>query len=176
MTDDPGQSRANHQPAPAASEPSEPSAETDETEVAPPHDALGAYVLDALPMDERRDFESHLATSTDCRQAVAELAPVVAVLPRLYDREPAATVASREAIPVPAADLRERIVTAAQRVGPPTVATGPGADRTAGRAAGRSRLRPRRRWSAWGLIPGSVTAGRSPRRWRWSPWAVLFGL
>ena len=35
-----------------------------------------------------------------------------------------------------AADLRDQIVTAAQCTGPPTVATGPGSDRTAGRAAG----------------------------------------
>ena len=52
------------------------------------HDAVGAYVLDALPEDERRAFEAHLATCLTCRQGVAELAPVVALLGRRYDAEP----------------------------------------------------------------------------------------
>ena len=47
----------------------------------PPHDALGGYLLDALPDDERLAFEQHLSECADCRQAVAELAPVVALLP-----------------------------------------------------------------------------------------------
>lgn len=74
-----------------------------------PHDAVGAYLLDALPEAERASFERHLATCPDCRREVAELAPVAALLPRLLELEP-----ESDAIPAPSPDLRSRILTAAR--------------------------------------------------------------
>ena len=37
------------------------------------HDLAALYVLDALPNDERRTFESHLEECRDCRKEVQEL-------------------------------------------------------------------------------------------------------
>jgi len=45
------------------------------------HLLVGAYVLDALPPDERAAFEAHLRICADCRAEVAELGPVVDALP-----------------------------------------------------------------------------------------------
>lgn len=49
-----------------------------------PHDqlreSLGAYVLDQLDADERREVEDHLETCADCRGEVAEIAPLAAAL------------------------------------------------------------------------------------------------
>ncbi|MBN9169085.1 MAG: zf-HC2 domain-containing protein, partial [Microbacterium sp.] len=42
-----------------------------------------AYVLGALSADDRREFEAHLEACPDCRRAVAELAPTVALLSRV---------------------------------------------------------------------------------------------
>lgn len=42
-----------------------------------------AYVLGALSSAERRQFEQHLEECATCRAQVAELAPTVALLPRL---------------------------------------------------------------------------------------------
>ena len=48
------------------------------------HDPYGeldaAYVLDALPPDERADFEAHLGGCAECRARVAELRPLLPVL------------------------------------------------------------------------------------------------
>ncbi|PXX60267.1 anti-sigma-K factor RskA [Nocardia tenerifensis] len=38
-----------------------------------PHNRTGAYVLDALPVDERADFERHLTDCAGCRSEVAEM-------------------------------------------------------------------------------------------------------
>jgi hypothetical protein len=83
---------------------------------------VGAYVLDALPEDERRAFEAHLSTCPTCRQGVAELAPVVSLLGRRYDAEPAPA-----ADLVPSADLRGRILAAAQAQPNAAAATQPAA-------------------------------------------------
>jgi anti-sigma factor RsiW len=45
------------------------------------HDLVGAYVLDALPPEERAAFEAHLAGCPACRAEVTELGRVVEVLP-----------------------------------------------------------------------------------------------
>ena len=45
-----------------------------------------AYVLGSLSAADRREFESHMATCADCREAVGELSGVPALLSRL-DRE-----------------------------------------------------------------------------------------
>ncbi|BDH06260.1 MULTISPECIES: anti-sigma factor [Streptomyces] len=41
------------------------------------HDAVGAYVLDALPADERAAFENHLAACAACREEAAQLMEAV---------------------------------------------------------------------------------------------------
>ncbi|GHE95561.1 hypothetical protein E5082_22965 [Streptomyces griseoluteus] len=41
------------------------------------HDAVGAYVLDALPPDERAAFENHLAACAACREEAAQLMEAV---------------------------------------------------------------------------------------------------
>ncbi|MFD4786902.1 anti-sigma factor domain-containing protein [Streptomyces sp. NPDC058459] len=41
------------------------------------HDAVGAYVLDALPPDERAAFENHLAACAACREEAARLMEAV---------------------------------------------------------------------------------------------------
>jgi anti-sigma-K factor RskA len=43
------------------------------TEDTAPHHDLGAYLLDALPADQREDFERHLASCEACRSELAEL-------------------------------------------------------------------------------------------------------
>lgn len=88
-----------------------------------PHDAVGAYLLDALPEEERAAFEVHLATCESCRREVAELAPVVALLPRLLELESEEREgAAAEALPSPAPDLRNRILEAARAEARPPVA------------------------------------------------------
>ncbi|GIW04701.1 MAG: hypothetical protein KatS3mg059_1321 [Thermomicrobiales bacterium] len=74
-----------------------------------PHDAVGAYLLDALPAEERIAFETHLRTCESCRLEVAQLAPVVQLLPRVLEAESAG--AAEEA---PGSTLRDRILAAAR--------------------------------------------------------------
>jgi anti-sigma-K factor RskA len=77
------------------------------------HDAVGAYLLDALPEDERLAFEAHLAECPACQAEVRELAPVVQLLPSLLDIEPSPTIAGVETVaPQPAGELRNRILAA----------------------------------------------------------------
>lgn len=64
---------------------------------ADPHEASGAYALHALPEDEQRAFERHLADCESCREEVGELQATAALLGR------AAAVA-------PPAALREEIL------------------------------------------------------------------
>jgi anti-sigma-K factor RskA len=57
---------------------------------------LGAYALDALPDDERRLLEAHLATCETCRSELAELRLAVNSLPLSIDeREPSAALRDR---------------------------------------------------------------------------------
>jgi anti-sigma factor RsiW len=51
-----------------------------------------AYVLGSLSAADRREFEAHLATCADCREAVGELSGVPALL-SLLDREDIAAIA-----------------------------------------------------------------------------------
>lgn len=60
-----------------------------------PHDAVGAYVLDALPPDERAAFENHLAACTECRQEAAQLMDVVVRLAEATAVPPSSTVRAR---------------------------------------------------------------------------------
>lgn len=70
------------------------------------HDAVGAYLLDALPNDELVEFEAHLATCSDCRREVSQLRPVVRLLPRVLEVE-ADPMSER-----PSLDLKEQILAA----------------------------------------------------------------
>ena len=64
------------------------------------HTLSGAYVLDAIEPDERRDFEEHLAECESCREEVAAL------------RRTAAELAPVE---TPPASLRAKVLAAAER-------------------------------------------------------------
>jgi hypothetical protein len=77
------------------------------------HDAIGAYILGALPESEAIAFEDHLRDCPQCQQELRELGPIAALLPRLYDDldlDGTATVVE------PATDLKERIVAEATAV------------------------------------------------------------
>jgi anti-sigma factor RsiW len=58
-----------------------------------------AYVLGSLSAAERRDFEEHMAACPGCREAVADLSGVPALLSRLDRREVAAMNESVSATP-----------------------------------------------------------------------------
>ncbi|MBA3335944.1 MAG: anti-sigma factor [Chloroflexia bacterium] len=102
-------------------EPDQPLGDAGET----PHDAVAAYLLDALPEDERRSFESHLPGCGGCLLELMELAPVVGLLPHVLELDAGDDIASRDLaalglprfsgeIPAPSADLRERIMVVAR--------------------------------------------------------------
>ena len=90
------------------------------------HDLLGAYVLDALTVDEAVAFDAHLEACAACRTEAAELLQVVDVLPLACD------------MVEPPSSLRDRILSAiAAEEGPTTPRLTPlvgGAPRPAGRA------------------------------------------
>ncbi|HEV2108415.1 MAG TPA: anti-sigma factor [Thermomicrobiales bacterium] len=121
-------------------------------------DAVGAYLLDALPEPERRAFEERLAASPDLRAEVARLAPVVRVLP----------LSLEENIPdvAPPASLRERILHAAfaEVPGPVPITEMHGEERDRAPSGTPVPLRP----------PGRVrpAGGIAPMR-RFSPWALV---
>ena len=62
-----------------------PAPNTEQDDAALSHDAIGAYILGALPDDERIAFEVHLRECPSCQQELRELGPIAALLPRLYD-------------------------------------------------------------------------------------------
>ncbi|MFJ8882748.1 anti-sigma factor domain-containing protein [Streptomyces sp. NPDC102402] len=53
-----------------------------------PHESSGAYVLHALPEEERRAFEAHLAGCEQCQEEVAELRATTALLGRMTAEHP----------------------------------------------------------------------------------------
>ncbi|WP_327116103.1 anti-sigma factor [Streptomyces sp. NBC_01341] len=53
-----------------------------------PHESSGAYVLHALPEEERRAFEAHMAGCESCRQEVAGLRRTAALLGRATAETP----------------------------------------------------------------------------------------
>ncbi len=75
-------------------------------------ESIGAYLLDALPDDERTAFEQYLDSNADARAEAQELAPVVALLPKLLDLE----IETDGIIAPPSADLRGRIVAEAEQL------------------------------------------------------------
>jgi anti-sigma-K factor RskA len=82
-------------------------------------DAAGAYVLGALPEDERRGFEAHLSSCESCRAEVDELAGAADALP----------VSAPAMVPPPA--LKARIMAEVNREAELLAAAGAGADRPA---------------------------------------------
>jgi len=99
-----------------------------------PHDAVGAFVLDALPEAERDDFAAHVVGCAACLHEVAALTPVVALLPRLLEVAPeyegwVAGGNGDAALPAPSAGLRDRLLMAARadRAGGDGMAAAPAA-------------------------------------------------
>jgi hypothetical protein len=73
----------------------------------------GAYVVDALPPDEREEFERHLAICADCRRAVAELLPLPGLLGRVDDADRESLLAGAPPASPPAG-LERRLLDAAR--------------------------------------------------------------
>jgi anti-sigma-K factor RskA len=93
-------------------------------------DAAGAYVLGALPDDERHGFEAHLATCDACRTEVDQLAGAADALP----------ASAPAMLPPPA--LKARIMAEVNREAALLASAGSGADRP---EPAKPR-RERRRW------------------------------
>jgi hypothetical protein len=94
-----------------------PAANNEQDDAALSHDAIGAYILGALPDDERTAFEAHLRDCQSCQQELRELGPIAALLPRLYDD---LDLPGIDALPLDldaSADVRERIVAEAAVIG-----------------------------------------------------------
>jgi anti-sigma-K factor RskA len=123
----------------------------------------GAYVLHALEDEEHARFADHLGTCPTCRREVQQLQIVVDHLPMSAPQE------------LPAAALKDRIMSTVEAEAELLHAAGPDADRVA------ARPRPRR-WPAWlslrpvtaataaagilavGVLGGIVLAGRDDGR------------
>jgi anti-sigma-K factor RskA len=102
-------------------------------------DYVAPWLLGALPDDERREFERHLAQCVRCREEVAALRPAVEALP----------LAAQPVVPPP--ELRDRIMTVVESEAQLLQAAGEQADRPP--------RRERRRWNAFGgLRPAFVAA------------------
>jgi anti-sigma-K factor RskA len=102
-------------------------------------DDVAPWLLGALPDDERREFERHLAQCGRCREEVAALRPAVEALP----------LAAPPVVPSP--ELRDRIMTVVESEARLLQAAGEQADRPP--------RRERRRWNAFGgLRPAFVAA------------------
>lgn len=83
---------------------------TEQDDVALSHDAIGAYILGALPDDERIVFEAHLRECPSCQQELRDLGPIAAILPRLYDDLDLPGINTPPIDLDASPDLRERIV------------------------------------------------------------------
>ncbi|MEU9361246.1 anti-sigma factor [Streptomyces sp. NPDC048301] len=62
---------------------------------ADPHESSAAYVLHALPEEERRAFEEHLAGCEQCQEEVAELRATTALLGRATAEQPPGALRDR---------------------------------------------------------------------------------
>jgi anti-sigma-K factor RskA len=102
-------------------------------------DAAGAYVLGALPDDERVGFEAHVETCASCRAELEELRGAAEALP-----------VSPPAMRPPVA-LKARIMAEVEREAALLAAAGPQADRPAAKSR-----RERRRW--FGMPVGAIAA------------------
>jgi anti-sigma-K factor RskA len=94
------------------------------------NDTAASYVLGAMAVAEREEFEAHLSTCEICREEVDELQPAADALP----------MASPLMVPPPA--LKDRIMAEVEREAELLGAAGAGADRP-------ERMRRERRGSGW---------------------------
>lgn len=102
----------------------------------------GAYLLRALPDDESRGFEQHLATCDSCRLEIRQLQGVVDTLP----------MAAPQRSPSP--ELKSRIMHVVEAEAELLRAAGPEADRVP-----RGRKSEARRWGFGSLSRRPLTAG-----------------
>jgi anti-sigma-K factor RskA len=109
-------------------------------------DSAAAYVLGALPEDERNGYEAHLAGCAVCREEVEQLAPAAEALPASV--EPMA----------PPPELKSRIMAEVEREAVLLAAAGPAADRAAAEPAPRRRRRERFGWARPRLALAPVAA------------------
>jgi anti-sigma-K factor RskA len=101
------------------------------------NDTAAAYVLGAMAVAEREEFEAHLSTCEICREEVDELQPAAEALP----------MASPLMVPPP--ELKDRIMAEVEREAELLGAAGAGADRPE-----RTERRRRGSWlSGWRLAP-----------------------
>jgi anti-sigma factor RsiW len=98
-------------------------------------ESVGAWVLGALPEDERSAFEAHLASCPVCRDEEAELRLAAHALPSLVPQI------------APAPELRDRIMRVVEAEAELLAAAGPAADRP-----------PRRAWRLPRLVPVGLAA------------------
>jgi anti-sigma factor RsiW len=105
------------------------------------NDTAAAYVLGAMAVAEREEFEAHLGTCEICREEVDELQPAAEALP----------MASPLMVPPP--ELKDRIMAEVEREAELLGAAGAGADRPE-----RTERRRRGSWlSGWRLAPVAAT-------------------
>jgi len=104
-------------------------------------DSAGAYVLGAMPADERAQFETHLATCTACREEVDDLRPAAAALP----------MASPPVLPPRA--LKDRVMAEVEREAALLASAGEAADRAPARPASAGPSRRVVSWLSWRLAP-----------------------
>ena len=101
------------------------------------NDTAAAYVLGAMAVAEREEFEAHLSSCEICREEVDELRPAAEALP----------MASPLMVPPP--ELKNRIMAEVEREAELLGAAGAGADRPE-----RTERRRRGSWlSGWRLAP-----------------------
>jgi anti-sigma-K factor RskA len=104
-------------------------------------DSAGAYVLGAMPADERAQFETHLATCTACREEVDDLRPAAEALP----------MAAPPVLPPRA--LKDRVMAEVEREAALLASAGEAADRTPAAPASRGPSRRVVSWLSWRLAP-----------------------
>jgi anti-sigma-K factor RskA len=110
-------------------------------------DAVGAYVLGALPPEECVGFEAHMADCPACRHDVADLQVAADALP----------VSVPPVVPPPT--LKDRIMAVVESEAALLAAAGERADRPAtAPGSGRERRRGAGRFAGWTLRPWLVAA------------------
>lgn len=80
------------------------------------HDAIGAYILGALPDAEADAFEAHLRVCAQCQAELRDLGPIAELLPRLYDDLDLPGVDPLPLDLEPSTDLKTRIVAEATAI------------------------------------------------------------
>ncbi|MEV6261119.1 anti-sigma factor [Streptomyces sp. NPDC051784] len=102
---------------------------------ADPHESSAAYVLHALPEEERRAFEEHLAGCEQCQEEVAELRATTALLGQTTSEPPPGSLRDR---------VLSQVATTPQETRPRAEEAGP----RAGEPGPDTRARVRRRGPA----------------------------